>query len=196
MEKSFLTPDQTRLDSYKLGQKVLASNFQPTHMVTFWRGGTFPACCVDEIIEYTGIEVDHVAIRTKRCKEPGVFYNNVQIFQLGYLVKVLESESKLLIVDDIFDSGLTIDAFINELTNRLGDKMPKDVRIAVVDYKPENSKVNLKPDYYLNVLPGKTWRQYCHELEGLTIEEIEEHYGVEIANVVREAYRNVNGVDL
>lgn len=192
--KSFLTPDQPRIDSYKLGTKILADKFYPTNMVTFWRGGTYPACCVDEIIEYTGLKVDHIAIRTKRTKVGDNY--EIQIFQLGYLVERLTKDSKLLIVDDIFDSGLTIEAFINELRKRLGNNFPNDIRIAVVDYKPDNNKTDRVPNYFVNVLPGSTWRQYCHELEGLTIEEIEEHYGAEVADLVRQSYFNVNGKTL
>jgi hypothetical protein len=50
--------------------------------------------------------------------------------------------------------------------------MPKDVRIACPWYKPKNTKVAIKPDYYVH--ESDEWLVFPHELSGLTPEEIKQ----------------------
>ena len=73
--------------------------------------------------------------------------------------------SKVLIVDDTFDSGLTT-AKLKEIIASRG----ADVRIAVLIWKPANNKTDTKPDYYAGTTDK--WIVFPHELEDLTPEEI------------------------
>ena len=47
---------------------------------------------------------------------------------------------------------------------------PTDIRIACPWYKPDNTKVNFIPNYYLH--QSSDWLVFPHELSGLTPDEI------------------------
>jgi hypoxanthine phosphoribosyltransferase len=50
----------------------------------------------------------------------------VQVYSLGYLIDTLEPTDKLLVIDDVFDSGRSIAAFLNEeLAARCRHNTPK-----------------------------------------------------------------------
>lgn len=191
MEKHFTTPDQSRLDSIKLGEKVIKDGFKPDYLVAIWRYGAVIGCYIHELLKYVyQTPVDHIAIRTSRYINPTTTLSSVQVHNLGYLVERLKSDSKVLLVDDVYDSGLSIKAVFDELAKRLGTNMPTDIRVATVDYKPQNNKTDRVPDYYVNIT--SKWLVFPHELEGLSIKEIEDNMSPEIANIVQSCldYQN------
>jgi uncharacterized protein len=81
-----------------------------------------------------------------------------------------------------YDSGLSIKAIIDSLTDKLESDTPKDIRVATIDYKPQNNKTDRIPDYYVNIT--SSWLVYPHELEGLSIKEIADNMSPEVANIV------------
>ena len=95
------------------------------------------------------------------------------VYGLNYLVKNLTHEDRLLIVDDVFDTGHTIAAILAELKSKTRRNMPGDVRIAVPYYKPTRNETELVPHYYLH--ETAQWLKYPHSLEGLTPDEIATH---------------------
>ena len=91
---------------------------------------------------------------------------------LHYLIDHANAEDSLLIVDDVFDSGRSIDALIKQIKKLARNNMPQDIRIACPWYKPKNSKVDIKPDYFIH--ESDEWLVFPHELSGLTQAEIAE----------------------
>jgi len=89
---------------------------------------------------------------------------------LHYIIENANADDGLLIVDDVFDSGRSVKALIEQLTLQSRKNMPQDVRIACPWYKPTNSKVDLVPDYYLHA--SEEWLVFPHEISGLSSEEI------------------------
>ena len=79
----------------------------------------------------------------------------------------------MLVIDDVFDSGRSIEAFLRELMARCRHNMPREVRIATVYWKPARNRTALTPDFYVHQTDG--WLVFPHELCGLTTEEIREH---------------------
>ncbi len=99
-----------------------------------------------------------------------------------YAPEYLRSGDKVLFVDDIFDSGRTINALVNIIIER---GLPrKDIKVAVHDYKQFQDAPHLPivPDFYCrkHLLPDREhdlWIHYLsHELIGLSPEERELHY--------------------
>ncbi|MDQ8187086.1 phosphoribosyltransferase family protein [Pelagicoccus sp. SDUM812002] len=171
MEKLFLTAEGLLEDSWKLAAKVLESGFRPTFMIAIWRGGVPIGIAVQEYLSYHGIETDNIAIRTASYSS-GIDEQNreVRVYGLSYLVDKVQHEDSLLIVDDVSDSGKSVEAIINELKAGARLNMPHDIRIAVPYYKPERNRTDLVPDYYIH--ETSAWLKYPHSLEGLTREEI------------------------
>lgn len=100
---------------------------------------------------------------------------------LHYIIENANADDGLLIVDDVFDSGRSIEALISQMKKLTRNNMPKDVRIACPWYKPKNSKVDLVPDYYVH--ESTEWLVFPHELSGLTPEEIS-HGKKDLANIL------------
>ena len=180
--KHFTTPDQLRLDSFKLGEQIIKDGFKPDHLVALWRGGAGIGTYCHELLMYVYGNVDHIAIRTSRYVGQDTL-PKVQVHNLGYLVERLNADSRVVIIDDVYDTGLSIEAVLDALSEKLGDKMPRNIRVATIDFKPTRNKTNRVPDYYVNI--SDEWLVYPHELEGLTIQEIHDHMSPEIAEIVK-----------
>jgi len=170
-EKTYLSANQLLNDSFRLGTQIVNSGFQPTFIVAVWRGGAPVGIAVQEILAYAGIETDNIAIRTSSYKH-GIDQQkgSVQVYGLSYLVKRLTHEDRLLIVDDVFDTGRTIAAVIDRLQVLLRQNIPTDIRVATPYYKPSRRQVDLTPDYYL--YENDEWLVYPYEIHGLTREEM------------------------
>ena len=114
MNKIALTAQELLEDSFRLGMKILESGFEPTIIIAIWRGGTPVGMAVQELLSYCGIDADHIAIRTSSYR--GVDdRGEVAVHGLNYIIKKIRHDDRLLIVDDVFDTGSTFEAVLKEL---------------------------------------------------------------------------------
>jgi uncharacterized protein len=174
MEKVFISADELLRDSMELARRVVASGMRPTFLVAMWRGGTPVGITVQEVLEYHSIHTDHIAIRTSLYGGGiDVQHKSVRVHATDYLVSRLEAEDELLIVDDVFDSGRSLEAVIEQLTRRCRRNLPQKIRIATVYYKPKRRRGALLPDYFVHETDH--WLVFPHEIQGLTREEILAH---------------------
>jgi hypoxanthine phosphoribosyltransferase len=172
-DKTYLTADRLLEDSFALANQVLDSGFRPTHIVGIWRGGAPVGIAVQELLAYRGVETDHIAIRTASYSGIDQQEKEVRVYALGYLIDVLNPEDRLLVVDDVFDTGRSIEAFLKELRVRCRHNTPDTIRIATAYYKPSRNQTALKPDYFVH--QTEEWLVFPHEICGLTEEEIRNH---------------------
>ena len=171
MEKTVLTAQDLLEDSFNLGLQVLESGFEPTMIIAIWRGGTPVGMALQEILAYCGVESDHIAIRTSSYV--GVDQRGaVAVHGLNYIIKKVCHDDRVLIVDDVFDTGNTVVAVIDELTKRARGNTPEDIRVAVPWFKPSRNETDIVPDYYLH--ETAEWLVFPHELDALTQEEMRE----------------------
>jgi hypothetical protein len=173
MEKLFVSADELLRDSLELARRVVASGMRPTFLVAMWRGGTPIGIAVQEVLEYHSIHCDHIAIRTSSYSGIDKQQKTVRVHATDYLVSRLAAEDELLIVDDVFDSGHSLDAVIGELRQRCRRNLPDKIRIATVYYKPERRRSVLVPDFFVH--ETSRWLVFPHEIQGLTREEILAH---------------------
>ena len=169
----YLQPQALLEDSFRLAAKIHASGFRPTFIIAVWRGGAPVGLAVQEYLAYHGVRTDHIAIRTSAYAGVDDRRRGVQVYGLSYLVKNLTFEDRLLVVDDVFDTGHTISAIVTRLREQLRRNMPEDVRIAVPYYKPERNETALTPHYYQH--ETSRWLKYPHELDGWDAEEMRRH---------------------
>ncbi|WP_232846459.1 phosphoribosyltransferase [Amphritea pacifica] len=174
MEKTYLDAQTLLEDSFRLGAKIINDGFRPTYIIAIWRGGTPIGVAVQEFLAYYGIQSDHIAIRTSSYSD-GIDGRSkaVKIHGMDYLIKNIQATDSLLIVDDVYDTGLTIQAVIKELKLKCRLNTPEDIRIAVPYFKPARNKTGVDPEYYLH--ETEAWLKYPHSLEGLTVDEIKSH---------------------
>jgi uncharacterized protein len=170
IDKFFISADSLLRDSIELGLKVVRSGFRPTFLVGIWRGGAPIGIAVQEILEYNGIECDHVSIRTSSYTGMDQQSRTVRVHAIDYLVSSLNAEDQLLLIDDVFDSRRSLEAVIAELRRRCRRNTPDQIRVATVYYKPARNRSNLIPDFYVRATDR--WLVFPHEVTGLTREEI------------------------
>ncbi len=183
MNKIVLSAQDLLEDSFRLGLKVLEDGFRPTMIIAIWRGGTPVGMAVQEIFAYCGVESDHIAIRTSSYH--GVDQRgSVAVHGLNYIIKKICHDDRVLIVDDVFDTGNTIVAVIEELRRRARDNTPEDIRVAVPWFKPTRNETEIEPDYFIH--KTAEWLVFPHELDALTPEELRESRP-EIAAIIERA---------
>lgn len=185
MEKRFVKADELLTDSFRLAAQVADAGFAPDFLVGLWRGGSAVGIAVQEGLEQLGISTDHIAIRTSyRGAEyyPEMIEkaDAIRVHGLQYLLENLCSHHRLLIVDDVYSSGSSVRAVIEQLRSRIRRNLPKDIRVASVWYRPTPRTVKA-PDFY--VRETGNWLVLPYELCGLGIDELRAQRG-DIGGVV------------
>lgn len=181
--KRYLSAQGLLEDSFRLGHQILQSGFEPTLIIAIWRGGVPIGIAVQEYLSFHGIHADNISIRTASYSGIDQQARQVQVFGLNYLVKNCQHHDRLLIIDDVFDTGRSIEAIINELQRKARLNTPEDIRVAVPYYKPKRRQIERVPDFYL--YETEEWLKYPHSLEGLNAAEIQE-YRPSIYEILRD----------
>lgn len=169
MDKTVLSAQDLLEDSFRLGVQILESGFEPTLIIAIWRGGTPVGMAVQEVFAYCGVESDHIAIRTSSylgVDERGA----VAVHGLNYIIKKISHNDRVLIIDDVFDTGNTIKAVVQEIRDRARGNAPEEIRTAVPWYKPSRNETDIVPDFYLK--ETSEWLVFPHELDALTPDEM------------------------
>ena len=172
MEKQFIQAKELLKDSFQLAWKVYESGYRPNYIIGVWRGGAPIGIAVQEFLDVLGVKSDHIAIRTSYYNNIGKRNDEVQIYGLNYVIRKLESEDSLLIVDDVHDTGISIQKIISDIKAACKKNTP-EIKIATPYFKPLKNKTDREPDYYLH--ETDQWLVFPHELQGLTLDEIKDN---------------------
>lgn len=166
----FISANDLLIDSFKLAKLIMDSGYEPNYIVAIWRGGTPVGMAIQEFFTYNKIETDHIAIKTSAYGK-GIenMKEKISVNGLGYIVNKVNSHDKLLIIDDVYDTGLSVNEVIKKIKIKARKNAP-EIKIATVYYKPSNNKTQIKPDFYIH--ETNKWIVFPHELDGLTKEEI------------------------
>ena len=170
MDKIYITATSLLQDSFRLAAQIHKSGFRPDFIVGIWRGGTPVGIAIQEYFEYVGMRPDHIAVRTSAYVGIGQRSKAIRVHGLHYIIDEADADDSLLVVDDVFDSGNSIQALLKELAEKMRLNMPRNVKTATPWYKPGNNQTSLVPDYYLHKTDA--WIVFPHELAGLSFEEI------------------------
>ena len=154
MHKRFIAANDLLLDSFQLAANIQQAGFKPDFLVGLWRGGSAVGIAVQEGLDHFGIKTDHIAIRTSYTGLPGYSKmvdkaESIRVHGLQYLLENLSAEHSLLIVDDVYSTGSSVSAVIEELTRKTRRNLPQDIRIASVWYRPTERTIQ-PPDYFVH----------------------------------------------
>ncbi len=163
-EKLFIRADDQVRDSFSLARMIFDSGFVPDVLVVLWRGGTPIGIVIHEFLLYKGIKTYHTAIKAESYTGIGTRGEPV-LEHFDRLLEHITPQSRVLVVDDIFDSGCTMKKVAQELAPRV-----RELRIATLYYKEASNLTAIRPDYFLR--RTDRWIVFPHELEGLTMDEI------------------------
>ena len=169
VNKKYIDAQQLLDDSFSLGLQILESGFVPHFIIGVWRGGTPVGIAVQELLDYFGIETDHIAIRTSFYTKLGETADTVKVHGLGHIIDNLRKADSILIVDDVYDTGLSMKQVVGDIELACADN-PPEIRIATPYFKPGNNRTDRAPDYYLH--ETDKWLVFPHELSGLSAQEI------------------------
>lgn len=176
MQTRFIAANDLLLDSFQLAVNVFEAGFKPDFLVGLWRGGSAVGIAVQEGLEHFGVSTDHIAIRTS-YRGQGSYSQMVdkaeaiRVHGLQYLLENLCADHSLLIVDDVYSTGSSVDAVITQLSRKTRRNLPHDIRIASVWYRPTERTIR-KPDYYVH--ETSDWLNLPYELSGLSVDELRE----------------------
>ncbi len=174
MKKTFIAADDLLLDSFQLAVNIHTAGFTPDFLVGLWRGGSAVGIAVQEGLEYLGVKTDHIAIRTSYSGQSGYSdmvdkSESIRAHGLRYLHERVCSHHSLLIVDDVYSSGSSVNAVISQLAKKSRRNLPHDIRIASVWFRPTEKTIR-PPDYYVH--ETSDWLILPYELSGLSIDEL------------------------
>ena len=185
MIKEFLPYNTVRNNGLKIAHRIFNDGFIPNIIYVSLRGGAYLGNVISEYYKFV-----------QRRKSP-IYYaavvarsytgvseaDEIKVEGWTYPTEALRKGDKILLIDDIFDTGRTI----NHLTKIIMScGIPrKDIKIVVHDYKvftDKEEQLEIQPDYWcrkheLSLKDEAMWIHYSsHELVGLSEEELEEHY--------------------
>ena len=185
IQKEFLPYRSVRNNAIRLAHRIHQDGFVPDVIYVSLRGGAYLGNVISEyfkVVRRTGRPVFYAAVVARSYTDIHQ-HDRVMVDGWTYGPEYLRSGDKVLLVDDIFDSGRTINHLVEII---LAKGIPrKDVRVAVHDYKIRTfaeEDLPIHPDYYcrkhvIERPEDDTWIHYLsHELVGLADNEIDDQY--------------------
>ena len=177
MNKRFIRADDLLRDSFRLAANIHDAGFEPDFLVGLWRGGSAVGIAVQEGLDYFGTPTDHIAIRTSysgahRYSEMVSKADQIRVHGLQYLLDNLCSHHSMLIVDDVYSTGSSVKAVIDQLARKTRRNLPADIRVASVWYRPTPRTLRI-PDYYVHETDD--WLVLPYELSGQSVGELREN---------------------
>ena len=196
MNKEFLPYDKVRNNAIKLAYQIHQTGFVPDVIYVSLRGGAYLGNLISEyfkMVRKHSRPVLYAAVVARSYTDVRE-HDRVMVDGWTYDPEFLRHGDKVLLVDDIFDSGRTI----NHLAEIIVEKgIPRDdLKIAVHDYKifpDRDPQLPVQPDFYcrkhiITTSDEDKWIHYMsHELVGLSREESERYY-TEEDPTLREAF--------
>jgi hypoxanthine phosphoribosyltransferase len=185
MIKEFLPFDVVRNNALKLAHRIYHDGFVPDVIYVSLRGGAYMGNVISEYFKIVrkGLRPCYYAAVVARSYTDIGNNDKVSVDGWTYSPEYLRTGDKVLLVDDIFDTGRTV----NHLANIILEKgIPRDdIKIAVHDYKfffDKPVQLPIQPDYWarmqrFSVNDEPHWIHYMsHELIGLTDKELQNNY--------------------
>lgn len=178
VDKHWIGAGELLEDSLELARMVLESGYAPTLVIGLWRGGTPVAIALHEALQFCGLQVDHLPLRTALYTGIDQRTETARIDGLEALHEHAYAGARMLLVDDVFDTGSTMQQVLAAL-----ERFPGERRIATLWWKPARNLTPLRPDYYVH--RSERWLVFPHELCGLDEAEIGRHKPAACAATLR-----------
>ena len=164
--KHYLSADDFLRDVWRMAASIRKSDWKPDVLVALWRGGTPPGIAVHEFLKVSGWDVRHLPLKCASYTGIGKNEGEVVFSCEEPVFGMLRKGDKVLVVDDVFDTGKTAAAMKARL-----DAVGAEMRMACVYWKPGKNQTSLAPDYYAKDV-GMDWIVFPHEIEGLAPDEV------------------------
>lgn len=195
MSKEYLSGETVRNNAIRLAHAIHNAGFVPDVIYVSLRGGAYLGNVISEYFKIVRKDERPVFYAAVVARSYTDIHTKERVMVDGwtYSPEYLRSGDRILLVDDIFDSGHTV----NHLVQIFLEKgIPRsDIKVAVHDYKIRTftgEHLPIQPDFWCRkhevASPDEdNWIHYMsHELVGLTADEISDHYSndEEIARII------------
>jgi hypoxanthine phosphoribosyltransferase len=164
--------------SKELAKRIHASGYNPDIIIAIGRGGYVPGRIVCDYLlfrDLTTIKIEHWGVAATLDKEAHI--------RFGLSIDI--SGLKVLVVDDITDTGDTLMAALKYITNQ----GPVEVKTAVLQHKTCSSYI---PDFYVHKIITWRWIIYpwaiFEDLSGFIQRTLEDEYTAE--EIQQRLYRD------
>ena len=165
-DKHYLSANDFLHDVWRLAADIRKSGWRPDFLIALWRGGTPPGIAIHEFLKVSGWEVRHLPLKCSSYTGIGENAGEVRFTCAEPVFGMLRKGDKVLVVDDVFDTGKTAAAVKAKL-----DALGVEMRMACVYWKPQKNLTDLKPDYFTKDV-GLEWIVFPHEIEGLSKDDV------------------------
>jgi len=163
----YVTPNEVQLQGIRLGKQIESRlyDFKPTIIVPLLRGGAPLSMYIQGYLEARGIHVNYAAVRTSSYTAPGQQESTIDVYSIEDLIEKCDRNDHVLIVDDVFEKGRSIEAVLAKMKEKMGEEMPTNIRIAVGFWKPKKNQTQLYPNYYDELCDD--WLVFGHEFDDM-----------------------------
>ncbi|MBQ2601311.1 MAG: phosphoribosyltransferase [Treponema sp.] len=183
--KEFLPYDEVRNNGLKLAHRIYQEDgFVPDVIYASLRGGAYMANIISEYYKVALKNHKPVlyAAVVARSYSDVKQHSAVRVDGWTYSPDYLRLGDKIMLVDDIYDSGRTLNYLVGIFLEK---GVPREnIKVVVHDYKiySDRTPLPIQPDYWCRKFvidnPAENpWINYnSHELVGLTQDELEENF--------------------
>jgi uncharacterized protein len=214
-KKILISPQDYYQSCYRLAKEVIDSGYRPNIIYGIHRGGATAENVMYEIFSWLGIEVKLAAAITQSYY--GTEQNTEKIVKIGGYTLMPDEiwpGSKILLMEDLVDSGRSLGAIIADILDQNKDMKQEDIKVAVLDYKkmenhqfpntirfrrmyePDRKKIYEMPNpfkgpdfwaniYHVNTEAENPWISYPHEVIDLNFDEIGSTMGSEVVSILK-----------
>lgn len=185
VRKEFVPYNVVRNNALKMAFRIHQEGFVPDVIYVSLRGGAYIGNVISEYFKIVRKDARPILYAAVVARSYADINQREQVRVDGwtYSPEYLRHGDRVLLVDDIYDSGRTV----NHLTEIILEKgLPRrDVKVAVHDYKVceyRDDRLPIVPDYWcrrhvITRPEDEVWIHYMsHELVGLSEEELRTHY--------------------
>ena len=184
-QKEFVPYDTIRNNALILANTIYREGFVPDVIYVSLRGGAYMGNVISEFFKFVrrGQRPVFYAAVVARSYTDIHQHDRVSVDGWTYSPEHLRTGDRVLLVDDIFDSGRTVNHLVEVILQK---GIPRsDIRVAVHDYKIRryvNEHLPIQPDYYcrkhdIQSPAEDQWIHYLsHELVGLEAAEIDQQF--------------------
>ena len=171
--KRYISSHELYNYSLDLAKRISVSEWQPDVVIGLYRGGVFPAIVIEDYLRSNGIKTFHFPLHCQSYDANAAesVSGEVKVVDLPeYALTSVNEWKNILIVDDICDTGKTIEAVKAKIRSygptTSDGSSPFNFRSACLIWKPATSKI--RPTWWVKEVIQDDWLVFPHEFTGLS----------------------------
>lgn len=170
-QKTFISAREMERDSWQFAVDLYRSQQHFDWIIGVTRGGVQISIYLQEAFRLlTGRSIHYTTVQAQSYSGIGKAAG-VRVWAVEGLLERVESGQALLVIDDVFDRGRTLEAVKTTLVSLLAP-VGITISLGALYYKPENNQTAIIPDFFFRTFQADEWLVFPHELCGLSQEEL------------------------